>query len=101
MSIWWRGPDFLRQQVVEYKKPKHLITRLEEVKVNTCTLDVTFWNRFSTLQRMLRVTAYCRRFLKVNSQGVRSKHLTKPELDEALEICIKKSQEEGFAKELE
>ncbi|KAF9410590.1 hypothetical protein HW555_010357 [Spodoptera exigua] len=51
--------------------------------------------------RMLRVTAYCRRFLKVNSQGVRSKHLTKQELDEALEICIKKSQEEGFAKELE
>ncbi|KAF9419480.1 hypothetical protein HW555_003980 [Spodoptera exigua] len=37
----------------------------------------------------------------VNRQGVRSKHLTKQELDEALEICIKKSQEEGFAKELE
>ncbi|KAF9407527.1 hypothetical protein HW555_012483, partial [Spodoptera exigua] len=51
--------------------------------------------------RMLRVTAYCRRFLKVNNQGVRSKHLSKQELDEALEICIKKSQEEGFAKELE
>ncbi|KAJ8723413.1 hypothetical protein PYW08_003325 [Mythimna loreyi] len=101
MSIWWRGPDFLRQQEFEYKKPKHLITRLEEVKVNTCTLDVTFWNRFSTLQRMIRVVAYCRRFLRVNRQGMTSKHLTKQELDEALEICIKKSQEEGFANELE
>ncbi|KAJ8718552.1 hypothetical protein PYW08_002789 [Mythimna loreyi] len=43
MSIWWRGPDFLRQQEFEYKKPKHLITRLEEVKVNTCTFLFFFF----------------------------------------------------------
>ncbi|XP_026741350.1 uncharacterized protein LOC113503524 [Trichoplusia ni] len=101
MTIWWRGPDFLRQQVLEYKKPKHLMTRLEEVKVNSCTLDVTFWNRFSTLQRMIRVVAYIRRFLKVNRQSMRSNHLTKQELDEALEVCIRKSQEEGLSNTLE
>lgn len=102
-NIWWTGPDYLRQQVVEYKRPKHLGTHLEEVKAHTTAFDtVTVWNKFSRLSRLIRVIAYCRRFLSLRKQAT-TKHstreLSKQELECAIDTCIRKCQEE-FSEEM-
>lgn len=103
-AIWFNGPEFLRQSVIEYRKPKHLITKLEEVKVHSGILDISFWERFSSLSRMIRVVAYCRKFLLLRSNCAnkeRNKQLSTTELGEAMEICIRKGQEEGLQEEIE
>lgn len=103
-AIWFNGPEFLRQPVIKYKKPKHLMTKLEEVKVHTGIVDVSFWDRFSSLLRMFRVVAYCRKFLQLRSKDSnkeRSKVLSATELEEAMEVCIRKGQEEELQEEIQ
>ncbi|CAK1597854.1 unnamed protein product [Parnassius mnemosyne] len=103
-AIWFNGPEFLRQSVIEYKKPKHLITKLEEVKVHSGVLDISFWERFSSLSRMIRVVAYCRRFLHLRikcANKERNKQLSTKELEEAMEVCIRKGQEEELREEIQ
>lgn len=102
-ALWWNGPDYLRQLVVEYKKPKHLITHLEEVKVHTTSLESEGLFKFSSLSRLVRVVAYCRRFLNLRRSVTtrhNTRHLSKLELEDALETCIKKFQQE-FTEEME
>nr|XP_049706077.1 uncharacterized protein LOC126056582 [Helicoverpa armigera] len=104
VSLWWEGPNFLKEPVFESKRPKQLVTHLEEIKVHTSTLDLSFWKRFSKLSRMIRVIAYCRRFLNLRKNGVLDRvkgSLSTQELENATEICIKRCQEEEFANELE
>ncbi|XP_047038037.1 uncharacterized protein LOC124643200 [Helicoverpa zea] len=102
-AIWWNGPDLLRQEVIEYKRPKHLATHLEEVKVHTTALDtITIWNKFSKLSKLIRVIAYCKRFLNLRKNATNkhsTKELTKQELDDATNTCIKRCQED-FSEEL-
>ena len=97
-SIWWDGPEFLRQQVVEYRKPKNNNTHLEEVKVHTSIIEVGVWNKYSTLFKLVRVVAYCRRFLtllKERSARYKTKYLVKQEIEEALKACNKEMSRRG------
>ncbi|XP_075990161.1 uncharacterized protein LOC142985798 [Anticarsia gemmatalis] len=103
-SMWIDGPEFLSKKVINFKRPKHLITSLEQTKVHTTVLDTNFWQVFSSLSKLVRVVAYCCRFLNLRKSCI-SKHstiyLTKKEIDEAMERCIKRCQEEELAEELE
>lgn len=97
-KLWVSGPETIREQTIIYTKPAMLQENLEEsVKTHVTTTDAketSIFERFSSLQRLLRVIAYCRRFLKKGKNEC--EYLRKPELDEALYCCIRKTQSEAF-----
>lgn len=98
-SMWFQGPDFLRNDVVKHSKPKDMETQLEEIKVHTALSEVPIWNKYSTLTKLIRVVAYCRRFLALlKPVGERhdQSYLTSLELAESLEVCVKQCQHEHF-----
>ncbi|KAJ8724347.1 hypothetical protein PYW08_015821 [Mythimna loreyi] len=97
---WFSGPQFLKEKTITYNKPKDLAIDLEQsIKThiaisNDSSDDNNILDKFSSLQRLLRIVAYCRRVLK--SKGDRSTYLQKREIEEALECCLRKIQREQF-----
>ncbi|XP_061728684.1 uncharacterized protein LOC133533676 [Cydia pomonella] len=74
-ELWIEGPSWLKNKEISYKKPNIKDTKLEEKStkacfLNTCGNDVTadaeetLISRFSKLWKLLRVLAFCKRFLK-------------------------------------
>jgi hypothetical protein len=94
-TLWWKGPQWLTQEpsswpAVEFNTP---IENLEIRNVHVAfhpPEDIT--QRFSKLNKLIRVTAYCRRFInncrhpKTNRQTAT---LTTQDLDQALTCCVK------------
>ncbi|CAK1594262.1 unnamed protein product [Parnassius mnemosyne] len=102
-ALWFFGPNFLREKTenIPYKRPMNLKINLEEAiksHINVISDDAIF-QKFSSLQRLLRVIAYCRRFNRKNKCTERKSYLTKTEIDHALMCCIKKVQKEEFGEE--
>lgn len=98
-DLWLNGPQFLRDQIINYSRPKNINVQLEEnVKAHVTTVpENAMFQRFSSLPRLLRVIAYCRRFLRSNK--VKTQYIQKKEIEEALECCIRQTQEEEFLEE--
>lgn len=99
-TTWFSGPQFLKAKTITYKKPNDLRIELEQsVKAHVVVGSDSYniLDRFSSLLKLLRVVAYCRRFLNRNTN--RKTYLQKKEIDEALNCCIKKVQGESFALE--
>nr|XP_049697145.1 uncharacterized protein LOC126054685 [Helicoverpa armigera] len=97
-KLWFSGPPFLKNNLVEYKRPKELKTELEQIKVHTAVVtDKLDLDKYSSLSKLVRVVAYCRRFLKKDKHGTR--YLTVHEIEAALQTCIKKVQIETFSTE--
>lgn len=100
---WFKGPTFLGSTQIAYNKPKDVDTDLEAIKVHFSSTENSFWDRFSSLTKLVRVVAYCRRMWikrqKDNSE-VRG-FLTAQELKDALDVCIRKCQAESFEEEME
>lgn len=103
LNLWKEGPSFLRNETIQYTKLKNNNTREEEsVKAHVGLIQETLLNRFSSFKGMLRVIAYCRRFItrRKLAKDVYSKHLNKWEIDEALVTCLKVTQATAFDKEI-
>lgn len=98
-EIWFSGPSFLKHKIINYERPKDLKINLEEsVKAHVAVVpDNSIIERFSSLSRLVRVVAYCRRFL--NKGKNEEIYLQRRELEDALNSCIKKVQSEGFNEE--
>lgn len=64
------------------------------------TQENKIWKRYSTLTKLKRVTAYCRRWYTRQHKEEESKHLTVDELNQALESCIKYYQQQKFSEEI-
>ncbi|XP_045446031.1 uncharacterized protein LOC123654111 [Melitaea cinxia] len=101
-TLWFSGPTFLRAKLnIKSKGSEEFKTELEQtVKVHvavTSTNDCDIFTRFSSLSKLLRVIAYCRRFL--NKRSIKTEYLQKKEIDQALECCIRKTQESIFTEE--
>lgn len=64
--MWFQGPHYLHEKEITYKKPQDVDTYAEEEKTNTHHLTTTLipLERFSSLTRMIRVVAYCLRFVQ-------------------------------------
>lgn len=62
-------------------------------------LEDNLWTKYSSLQKLIRVVAYCRRFLRFKQY--KEPYLTSEELAAALEICIRKCQEQEFKEDIE
>lgn len=105
-EIWKNGPEFLREKELKIKHNRNLDTDIEEIKVHHMVTeeDDTIWKRFSSLNRLVRVIAYCKRFTnliknKENKPKFES-YLTSKELSESLNTLIRKCQEEHFKEEI-
>ncbi|XP_063830967.1 uncharacterized protein LOC135080214 [Ostrinia nubilalis] len=96
-SLWFKGPQIIQEQIT-YPRATDLKGTLEESAGRTYVAtipDDTIFKRFSSLSKLLRVVAYCRRFIR----RTRSTYLRKDEIDEALQCCIRQAQRESFPSE--
>ncbi|KAJ0169568.1 hypothetical protein K1T71_014753 [Dendrolimus kikuchii] len=105
-DLWKQGPSWLRIDPVVYTRPSAISTNEERksIKVHNVSrvsgFEESFGSRFSSLKKMVRVVAFCRRFL----QSVRRRndnikvtpYLSVTEIREALDICIRQSQQQWF-----
>ncbi|CAK1595087.1 unnamed protein product [Parnassius mnemosyne] len=101
--LWQNGPELLKEKIITQNKLKHFETNLEEIKVLMVTIEDEFWSRYSSLNKLLRVIAYCRRFLdllKPKEERHINRILTKDEINQARETCIKESQRASFTEEI-
>lgn len=109
-ELWQRGPQWLSRDEIDYKRPQSTCTDLEKKSVKTYTVQMREdesekqWARFSSLRRMVRVLAYCRRFLQIRTHrkaGTKAlPYLTASEIQGTLNTCIKKCQQVWFPDEI-
>lgn len=107
-SLWWNGPETLRHIEVKRSKPKTLQTQLEQATRKICmhvsTNEISLWNKYSSLTKLFRVVAYCRRFLNLKKKKVErhnSPILSREEIEKAEECCIRQCQRKWFEEEIE
>ncbi|XP_059056144.1 uncharacterized protein LOC131850012 [Achroia grisella] len=105
-TLWWKGPEWLRRDTIP-----HMITlpdlkegEIEQrpVKVFTTQIENNFseiFTRFSTVTRLQRVIALCKRFGQIRINKF-PKYVTAEELDNALKACILICQQEEFSKDI-
>lgn len=101
IQLWQQGPAWLKHNKIKYIQ-EEMDTTIEEKKLKTHTVICTdveeaLFTKFSTLKRLTRVIAYCRRFLSPRSIGA----LTADELKLALFSCIKMCQRHWFCDEID
>ncbi|CAK1583774.1 unnamed protein product [Parnassius mnemosyne] len=104
--LWLEGASWLRNKKIDYPFSKFVNTNIEEriVKIHSAAVNTVddqdaMWYKFSSLMKLLRVVAYCRRFLKKKKDI--SAYLKTEEIKEALHIMIKKAQIKEFNEEIE
>lgn len=106
LQLWVEGPKFLKENKINYKKDDIKDTTLEEKNKKTyhTTMHEEFdlWGRYSSLQKLIRVVVYCRRFLrrKKSTSSHRHVYVSSVEMDEALNIIIRRCQDYSFSEEL-
>ncbi|XP_018366322.1 PREDICTED: uncharacterized protein LOC108763312 [Trachymyrmex cornetzi] len=112
-EIWWSGPVWLTEPSSDW--PTNLIAtesteNLEEKPIKVVTIRVQpfeYWNllsRYSSLKKLLRITAVCRRVIDRFRKAPKSSlthPLTTTELDSAKQFWVKTVQSAVFSKELE
>lgn len=109
--LWKEGPAWLKQKNINYKKFIVKETTLEERGKKLCFLNTCennngvspaneLMSRFSSLRKLIRVMAFCKRFTKLCQGQAGSKWLTSPEIRDSLLSCIKLVQQEHFQEEI-
>ena len=111
-SLWWQGPSWLRQSEQSWPSMPELpdiSTPSEEKKEQEVSLlaginDLGLLARFSTYNRLKRVTAWLLRFIsncsKRESDRVRTVTLTTDELKQAEQHWIRRIQHQEYEKEI-
>lgn len=107
-DLWLKGPSWLQEREINYNNKSRVTEiNLEERAEKFCCMttndDFDLWDKFSSLTRLVRVVALCRRFLYLRkSSGVKfTKWISSQEISQALNVCIKKCQTLYFREELE
>ncbi|KRY76490.1 hypothetical protein T4A_9942 [Trichinella pseudospiralis] len=118
-NVWWHGSTWLArpQQAWPRRQENHernpLIPPGEErtSKHATCALmavqtieEPLHPGRYGDIERLFRISAYCRRFAKNCRSSVSERHsgnLTAWELHEAEEMWVRRTQEEEFQAEIQ
>jgi len=105
-TLWWRRPQWLAQEPFSWPTTE-FNTPTENLEIRNVHVafhlpeDIT--QQFSKLNKLIRVIAYCRRFInncrhpKANKQTA---ILTTQDLDQALTCCVKMVQQISNAQEI-
>lgn len=107
LQLWKRGPNWLQNKVIHYEKGDIEDTKLEERKGTLKCFTVTerdqgILSRYSTLNKLIRVIAYCKRFMNITkNKNKYPKWLTTEELNKALLTCVKICQYSPFEEDIE
>ncbi|XP_052741090.1 uncharacterized protein LOC112045429 [Bicyclus anynana] len=108
-SLWWQGPNFLKERVNKRNRNKAYTTNLEERKQNIKSFhsemeEKPIYERFSSLNKLIRVLSYCRRFLHLKHKKEismnKTTYLNTKEMKETLQICITIAQRKEFMEEI-
>jgi hypothetical protein len=106
-TLWWKGPKWLSQEppswpATEVNAPtENLEVRKAHVALLQPLEDLT--ERFSKLNKLIRVIAYCRGFIinrrlpKANRQTTT---LSTQDLDQARTCCVKMAQQISYSQEI-
>lgn len=104
-SLWWYGPDWLQHDSTYWPPQESHSTKVPEVK-EVLTVAVSrpydIAERFSCYNRLIRVVAYCRRFI-ANCRTPKSKEIeemTVNEIEDSRKAIIRTTQERVFSEEL-
>ena len=105
-SLWWHGPDFLRQGAEYWPSDPNIETNYEQRKVKKSVhmVSTTVFNldhqRFSDYKRLRNVQAYILRFIRqMKSKTSMSLSLSVQELEDAKIEILRTHQEQFFTKE--
>ncbi|XP_075990187.1 uncharacterized protein LOC142985830 [Anticarsia gemmatalis] len=75
-DLWKYGPSWLKNDHIIYARPRSISTNEEKKQIKAhiakivSDFDEDFGTRFSTLRKLVRVIAYCRRFISPNFGGL-------------------------------
>lgn len=103
LTIWWTGPTWLKEEQFNLDKLDIPETQLEKKKVcfHASLEENPIWERFSTITKMKRVLAYCRRMTKEVKPETKNAHITPEEMLKIEEACIRFYQQLVYGKEIE
>ena len=118
-NLWWNGPAWLSQKRIAWKVsnidmklqkeemqfvPEEIVETMAEdhespetvINNKTAPFEIKIEN-YSTVSKLLRVTAYCLRFIRnVRRKNIKNKTLSKEEIDEAEVMWTKYVQKKHF-----
>lgn len=108
-KLWWSGPNWLSNTLELKSENIEMPTELPEQRIsaNACatTVKCDMLTKFSSFNRLVRVTAYCLRFInnarKQRHTATKSKILATSELNSAHNLIIRRIQQESFQKEMQ
>ncbi|XP_033229546.1 uncharacterized protein LOC117181086 [Belonocnema kinseyi] len=112
-ELWWKDPDWLSQSVENWPAKRDLtseeLDKLPEAQKRKANLlltaqpDFTLLERYSSLHRLIRVTAYCLRFIENVKRAKELQKLGYLEVSErahALSRLLKLAQTQDFLREI-
>jgi len=110
-QLWWKGPEWLSKSIVNWPKvDAQWLSEMGEIpeernttiSVVTIEYDTSILNRYSSLNKLLRVTSYCCRF--INNAGSGNVKITGPlqavEINNATTCIIKLVQYNSWSEEI-
>lgn len=108
LELWWSGPDFLNKDECEWPDIPTQSQELPEIKSfhtqkEIKIVDDTIFERYGNLSRLVRVVAYCKRFVRNcrTKAARRDGSLKVLELSEATLSLVQLSQKASFQSEIE
>lgn len=112
-KLWWNGPTFLTLGKEKWPKvPTQVSTQIPEEKekcllvLTAITIPLLLFDKFNSLYKILRVLAYCLRFmknLKLRKNKCQRKigYLSVTEIESSLMFCVKTVQINVFPDEIQ
>lgn len=110
LQLWKSGPNWLKNKDLNYNTGNIQETDLEVRKkkvinhnILTCNVE-DILTKYSSLTKLTRVVAYCRRFLMLkpeNKTKIKTTWLNSVEISEALLTCIRLCQARYFKEDIE